>query len=103
MTLDDLTHSYTPKELDNVNQSIIELLKTQPDIDISVLNTLLHERDSVIKAYLETLDDVSKREFANAEIVVNELLSDTAKQWLSEAKNDITRFVRSQVAIKKYK
>ncbi len=103
MNLDELNHSFTPELLGNINQRIVELFKTLPDKDIPTLNTLLQERDNVIKAHMETLNEASLKEFANAELEVNKKLTELAQQWLEAAKDDVTRFVRSQVAIKKYK
>ncbi|GEA11651.1 hypothetical protein [Alteromonas sp. KUL49] len=103
MNLDELNHPYTPKVLGKINQRIVELLQSPPDIDVPALNALLQERDEVIKAHMDALDEDALRAFASSEIKVNDNLTKQAEGWLASAKNDVTQFVRSQVAIKKYK
>ncbi|CAD5285981.1 conserved hypothetical protein [Alteromonas sp. 38] len=103
MNKNDLDHSQTPIALREINEQIAAQFESSSESDFSELKALLVRRDSVIKEHLETLAPENKQEFANLELDVNNRLKEMAQSLLEEAKDDITRFVRSRSAVKKYK
>lgn len=64
---------------------------------------IVTERDTFIREHLESLNDEERKQFAQEELKVNERIAEVARKLLDSAKGDVTQFVRSQAAIKKYK
>ncbi len=107
MNSDELDHDLTPDTLHNINVQICECVNAPPDEQISSgfqrLNTLIAERDELIHSILASSDQTFVREFAAQEQIVNEKLKDMAHSLLTKAKDDVSHFIRSQAAVKKYK
>ncbi|MCW8107595.1 hypothetical protein OPS25_03630 [Alteromonas ponticola] len=104
MKIDELNHSLTPSALQQINEKIAALLSSEEDDDrVSKLNQLATDRDSFIQAYLKSLPPEEAKQFAKQEIVVNDKLKEITQLMLTAVKDDITHFVRSRSAVKKYK
>lgn len=103
MKKEALNHPLTPVALRKINDEITVQLAPSSDLDLPELNRILAERDDIVKAHLETLSDEDKRAFARAEIPVNDKLKELAQSLLQSAKDDVSKFIQSQAAVKKYK
>ncbi len=103
MKPEQLYHSHTPAALREINQKIAALCDNPSAGDIETLNALLKIRDEFIVSHLESLNSEQKEAFASKEIEINDKLKEVAQTLLQSAKDDASHFVRSQVAIKKYK
>ena len=68
-----------------------------------LFNALITERDVLIQGILASEDTEFVKKFAELELVVNNELKGMAQSLLKSAKDDVSRFIRSQAAIKKYK
>ncbi|WP_414830112.1 hypothetical protein [Alteromonas sp. H39] len=103
MKPEQLNHSYTPTALREINHKIAALCDNPSATDVESLNALLKIRDELIVSHLESLSPEDKKIFATKEIRVNDIMKEVAQTLLKSAKDDASHFVRSQVAIKKYK
>lgn len=103
MNENDLNHPLTPSSLEQVNAQILSVLTGESEKWFESFFQLIEKRDSVIREHLKHLDEPTRKAFAEAELVVNKHLADVAKKLLDSAKDDMSQFVRSQAAIKKYK
>ncbi|NVK57587.1 MAG: hypothetical protein HWE26_18450 [Alteromonadaceae bacterium] len=107
MKINELDHDLTPDTLRNLNVQICECVNAPPDEQVSSgfqrLNALIAERDELIHSILASPDHEFVREFAAREQVVNDKLKDMAHSLLIKAKDDVSHFIRSQAAVKKYK
>jgi len=99
----DLNHPQTPIALREINEQIAAQFENSSESNFFELKTLITQRDSAIKIHLDSLAPTEKQEFANLELDVNNRLKEMAQSLLEDAKDDITRFVRSRSAVKKYK
>ncbi|MCU7554983.1 hypothetical protein OCL06_10260 [Alteromonas sp. ASW11-19] len=102
MNANDLNHSYTPAALREINESLSAQLEDPSASDVKRINALLKIRDEFIAGHLEVLDAEKKQAFANAELSVNNRLKEVAQTLLQSAKDDVSQFVRSRAAAKKY-
>ncbi|RDV25041.1 hypothetical protein DXV75_10440 [Alteromonas aestuariivivens] len=104
MKKNELNHALTPEPLRSINQEIAELLEQEDDGQkYAQLLGLVESRDNIIQSHLNALDGEPRRHFAEQELEVNNRLMEMAQSLLKSAKQDVTQFVRSQAAIKKYK
>lgn len=105
MKLDQLNHKYTPKALGDINQRIATHLSehTFSESNFTELLKLLEMRDKVIQRHLLTIEGTNLESFVSAELRVNSDLQELAQNLLDLAKDDVSKFIRSQSAIKKYK
>lgn len=103
MKKEELNHSLTPVALRKINDELTVHLAPSSELDLPELNRILAERDAIVKAHLETLNDDDRRAFASAEIAINDKLKELAQSLLQSAKDDVSNFIRSQAAVKKYK
>ncbi|GGF52199.1 hypothetical protein [Alteromonas lipolytica] len=105
MNLDELNHELTPDALSVINSQIIQFLQ-QPDEESSGFESfyqLISQRDEFVQRFLKDAAPADARAFAEKELVVNDKLTALAQDLLKSAKDDASRFIRSQAAIKKYK
>lgn len=105
MNLNDLNHELTPDALGTINTKIVDAL-SQPDDSSSGFKPffeLIVERDELVQQILADGDPSFVRAFAEKELPVNDKLKKLAQTLLKSAKDDASRFIRSQAAIKKYK
>ncbi|MCW8090327.1 hypothetical protein [Alteromonas sp. ASW11-130] len=103
MNIDEFNHSLTPPALQQINEKIAALLSSDEDDDrVTNLNQLADERDIFIQSYLKSLTPEDAKEFAKQEIVVNDKLKEIAQVMRTAVKDDITHFIRSRSAVKKY-
>lgn len=104
MTDNELNHSKTPPELRAINNELIATLAAEEHDDVeSTLLDIISRRDNVVQQYLASLLPDDAREFAQHEVPINDKLLKLVQTLLSSAKDDMTHFVRSRTAIKKYK
>ncbi|MFS1702328.1 hypothetical protein [Alteromonas sp. AMM-1] len=103
MNIDQLNHALTPDNLRALNQQISECLLADSPDKYQQFNTLINERDQLILSILGQLDNATAKQFAQQEMVVNDNLKNMAQTLLKSAKDDVSQFIRSQTAIKKYK
>jgi len=100
------SHPLTPAELGELNEQLATLL-VNTDIEeeqrFQLFLQLVRQRDSLIQQHLGALDTEPRKQFAAAELTVNNQLNELAQSLLHSAKNDISHFIKSQSAIKKYK
>ena len=108
MKENDFNHEKTPAVLREINEKLVALFE-EPEGDIEAssnyeqLKALLAIRDVTIKQHLDSLQSEEKQQFAKLELDVNNTLIELAQRLLIKAKDDITHFIRSQSAVKKYK
>ena len=79
------------------------LLEIEEPADYAELRSLLAQRDSIVKAHLDSLFGEEKKKFAKLELEVNNTLKNVVQSLLETSKEDIIQFVRSKAAVKKYK
>lgn len=105
MNLNELNHSETPDALRVVNQQIVDCLATPDDSESGFKSffALVKQRDQIVQDILSQSDSTSARSFAEKELIVNDKLKEVAQTLLKSAKDDVSHFIRSQAAIKKYK
>ncbi|QPG04962.1 hypothetical protein IT774_12465 [Salinimonas marina] len=101
-----LNHNHTPTALAHLNEKLEALLadsEVEDEVRFERMLQLVRQRDSLISQHLSSLDESSRRQFAQNELSVNNQLNELAQSLLNSAKNDISHFIKSQSAIKKYK
>lgn len=103
MNTNQLNHALTPDDLRALNQQISECLLADSPDKYQQFNALINERDQLIHSILAQLDNAAAKQFAQQEMVVNDNLKNMAQTLLKSAKDDVSQFIRSQTAIKKYK
>lgn len=109
MNKNDFNHKETPPALREINDKLVALFEEDIHSDVESssqlekLKVLIAIRDSVINEHLESLHSEEKQLFAKLELDVNNTLIELAQSLLNKAKDDITHFVRSRSAVKKYK
>lgn len=103
MNIDELNHPLTPDDLRALNQQISECLLSDSPEKYKHFSSLITQRDDIIQSVLAELDAEQARLFALNESVVNDNLKNVAQTLLKSAKDDVSQFIRSQAAIKKYK
>jgi hypothetical protein len=97
-----LIHEYTPPILLDVTQQLEKVLsEKEPDDERLLL--LVNLRDDVLAQFLQTLDEVEKQNFVQAELITNKRLTDSAQKLLNSSLSVLTKHVRGQKAVKKYK
>ena len=99
-----LNHECTPQALADINAEILQCL-TDDDEEArySTLLSLMTRRDTVIQSHLRNSDPETARSFAEQEVTVNNMLKEMAQTLLKSAKDDVSQFLRSQKAVKKYR
>ena len=103
MNNNNFNHSLTPAVLKELNDKIVVQLENEDPADYAELRSLLAQRDSIVKAHLDSLPDDEKKKFAKLELEVNNDLKNVVQSLLETSKEDIIQFVRSKAAVKKYK
>lgn len=104
MNPEDLNHCYTPASLSQLNIELVELLDKSNDVEqFSKFKDIIFERDRIVLSVLSSLESNQRKLFAQEELRVNKILIDMAQRLLNSAKEDMTHFIRSQAAVKKYK
>jgi len=68
-----------------------------------IIRKLISQRDTLIQQFLQTAPKDIARSFAEQELVTNQKIVEMVQILLDTAKDEITHFVRSRSAIKKYK
>lgn len=99
---DYLSHALTPKDLSAINQSICEVLETNP-VDDQALRRLVTQRDEYIQSYLATLSDSDKKQFSKSELPINSKLHAAVKALFTDSLSELSGLVRGLKAVKKYK
>lgn len=99
----NFNHSHTPAVLKELNDKIVVQLEIEEPADYAELRSLLAQRDSIVKAHLDSLFGEEKKKFAKLELEVNNTLKNVVQSLLETSKEDIIQFVRSKAAVKKYK
>ena len=103
MNENDLNHTYTPAPLADINAKLLAVFSDGSEQWFTSFSQLITQRDAIIREHLAALDEDDRKVFADAELKVNERITEVAQKLLDSAKGDVTHFVRSQAAIKKYK
>lgn len=104
MTENELNHNLTPHDLRAINDELVVALRTEDPQDIEdLILQLVNKRDDAVQRHLALLPPDDARAFAQNELPINEKLLNLVQTLLDSAKDDMTQFVRSQSAIKKYK
>jgi hypothetical protein len=97
-----LVHEYTPSILLDVTQQLEKILSDkEPDEERLLL--LVSSRDEALTAYLDSLDDAYKQDFIAAELITNKKLTDSAQKLLNSSLKELSKHIRGQKAVKKYK
>ncbi len=104
MSTPNFNHSQTPENLRQLNQQLSEVIQSDDDSEqkYQAFQLLIRNRDQLIREHLSQLSDSQKKVFAESELTVNKQLNELAQSLLKSAKDDISRFLRSRAAIKKY-
>ena len=97
-----LTHPYTPNELRTVNQQL-EALFAQESLDEAQLLQLISQRDEIVQLHLKSLEKQQLKDFAQAELSVNNVLIENAKGLQSESLGKLSSLIRGRKAVAKYK
>jgi|TARA_R110002126_G_scaffold81082_5_gene200174 hypothetical protein len=97
-----LSHVHTPPHLDAINRQIVKCIENS-DNDFSLLYKLVKKRDDIIVNHLSSIEDGEKKNFAKFEVEKNRELLLTVNNLLQEAKDEVSKLIRSKAAAKKYK
>ena len=102
MNKEKFTHKYTPPELREINHKISEILD-KDEIDDRLLLDAISERDQVVNDHIEQLDKDSLKNFASAELEINNQLSELAQSLYRDSLSNLSRLVKGRKAVQKYK
>ena len=97
-----LTHSFTPADLNNINLKIEASLNSE-EFDEAYFLQLINQRDEVIQQHLTQLENQPLKDFAEAELAVNNELVELSKGMLSESLGNLSALIRGKKAVAKYK
>ena len=97
-----LSHEFTPPSLVETNQAL-EALLAEDEFDDKTLLDLVNQRDALIQAHLDSLDDEARQSFAEAEIKSNESLREIAQGFFRASLNKLSGLVRGRKAVSKYR
>ncbi|MBF7072351.1 hypothetical protein ISG33_02900 [Glaciecola sp. MH2013] len=78
-------------------------LDESDNIDDVKLRELVEQRDEFIQDYLSTLKPEPRKEFATAELPINNQLQAIVKNLFTDSLSELSSLVRGLKAIKKYK
>ena len=96
-----LDHSFTPPELQSINQALIAVLHEDSPDEASFLK-LVTQRDDIIQHYLRNCDSPTRESFAEAELKVNGVLIAYANELFDNSLKQLSALVRGRKAVKKY-
>jgi hypothetical protein len=96
-----LDHSYTPSILNKINQDLVALT-TEDDPDESKFLQLVTQRDEFIQDYIDSTPAQERNQFVTAELEVNVALVAYAEESFKASLKELSGFVRSRKAVKKY-
>lgn len=99
---DYLSHSLSPQELRNINQSICAVLEKET-VDDQALRLLVTQRDEFIQTYLKQAIADERKKFAEAELPINKQLHSSVQALFSDSLAELSGLVRGLKAVKKYK
>lgn len=98
----ELSHPYTPTELNEINQKLEELF-AEDILDEEQLLHLISQRDEIVQLHLKNLEKQQLKDFAQAELSVNKLLVEYTRQLQSESLGKLSSLIRGRKAVEKYK
>jgi hypothetical protein len=97
-----LVHEYTPSILLDITKQLEKILsESEPNEERLLL--LVDERDNALATYLQTLNNADKQNFVAAELITNKKLTDSAQKLLNSSLKELSKHIRGQKAVKKYK
>lgn len=97
-----LIHEYTPEILLDVTQQLEKILSDK-EPDEEGLLSLVTLRDDLLGKFLQTLNEAEKQNFVAAELISNKKLTDSAQKLLNSSLKQLSKHIRGQKALKKYK
>lgn len=96
-----LNHPHTPDSLSALNTSLSACLAAE-DIDESHLKVLIDQRAKLVDKLLKSMNTEQRKQFAQAEIAINQLLVDCVSGLRDNAKYALSSVAKSSRAIKQY-
>ncbi|WP_340680539.1 hypothetical protein [Paraglaciecola sp.] len=96
-----LDHALTPPQLQQLNQTLLELLTDDSPNEADFLK-LVTLRDEIVQAYLAECREDARKLFAQAELQVNGALVAYANTLFKASLRDLTGLIRGRKAVKKY-
>lgn len=102
MKEDKFTHEFTPPKLIGLNDQITVIIDSE-NLDDSLLLDVISEREAFINEHLSSLSKEQSKQFAEAELKVNEQLSTLVSSLFKESMAQLVKIARGRKAIEKYK
>ncbi|MDN4500886.1 hypothetical protein QX776_00580 [Alteromonadaceae bacterium BrNp21-10] len=97
-------HNNTIADAQAFSEQIYAILaESSDDVEFSQLLSLVESRDKLINTLLESLDEAQKKALIEQEIPVNEDIQKKVAALFKQTENQLSKFVRDQKSVKKYK
>lgn len=97
-----LSHQYSPAELIELNEKL-EALIAEEELDEKRLASLMSERDKLVQSYLAQLESSQIKQFAEAEIDINQKLISWTEERRTAVLQQTVGWLRGRKSVKKYK
>ncbi|MEP4890002.1 MAG: hypothetical protein ABJV04_08250 [Aliiglaciecola sp.] len=98
----NLSHQYTPDNLDNVNKQL-ETVLSSDELDDKLLRQLISQRDEIVTEHIKSLDKNTEKLFSTSELEVNQRLSTIIEAQLADSLKQLTGLIRGKKIVDKYK
>lgn len=96
-----LDHAFTPPQLQQLNQTLLELLADDSPDEAEFLK-LVTLRDELIQTHLAECNEKNRKLFAKAELDVNGALVAYANTLFKASLKQLSGLIRGRKAVKKY-
>jgi hypothetical protein len=97
----NLNHAHTPPELSSINQSLQDCFDAEM-VDELHLKILVEQRAKLVDKLLKSMKTEQRKQFANLEVKINELLIEQVSALRDVAKDALSSVAKSSRAIKQY-
>jgi hypothetical protein len=97
----NLNHSQTPQRLAQVNASL-QVCLAKVEVDETHLKILIDQRAELVNKLLNTLNEPQRKQFAQQETKINQVLVNSVVALRITAKKALSDVAKSSKAIKQY-
>jgi uncharacterized Rossmann fold enzyme len=98
----NLSHSYTPDNLKDINAQIESLLSADT-LDDEQLRQLVENRDVIVISHLKSLENDREKLFAECELASNKALTKLLNKQLKDSLAQLSGLIRGKKIVGKYK
>ncbi|MFA3790632.1 hypothetical protein AB6T38_05910 [Aliiglaciecola sp. SL4] len=98
----NLSHQYTPDNLDSVNKQL-ETVLSSDELDDKLLRQLIIQRDEIVTKHISSLDKNTEKLFSTSELEANQRLSTIIEAQLKDSLKQLTGLIRGKKIVDKYK